>query len=91
VATDQQMDELLERMIADDEFREQLMTDPRAATENAGYQLTDEQLAQFETQETGELNAAVDERVSKMVPFGRRLGWKTVPQTGRSARRRPTD
>ncbi len=88
VATDQEMEELLARMIADDGFREELMADPRAAAEKAGYQLTDEQLGQFETQDPAGMDGQVDERVSKMVPFMRRVGWKTAVQTGKSSRRR---
>jgi len=72
MATTEQMNELLGRMITDDGFRKELMADPQAAAAAAaaaaaksGYDLTSEQLSQIETPEMGELIGAVDERVSK--------------------------
>src|SRR5665647_1609550 len=70
LATTEQMNELLGRMITDDGFRKELMADPQAAAAAAaaaksGYDLTSEQLSQIETPEMGELIGAVDERVSK--------------------------
>ena len=65
MASDQEMNELLGRMITDERFRKQLMADPKAAVEQAGYELTSEQLAGLETPGMGELVGAVDERVSK--------------------------
>ena len=65
MASDQEMNELLGRMITDDQFRRELMADPKTAVEKAGYELTSEQLAQLETSDMGELVGAVDERVSK--------------------------
>ena len=67
MASDQEMNELMGRMITDDEFRKELMADPKAAVEKAGYDLTSEQLAQLEAPEMGDLVGAVDERVSKRV------------------------
>jgi Ribosomally synthesized peptide prototyped by Frankia Franean1_4349. len=64
-ASDQEMNELLGRMITDDQFRTELMADPKTAVEKAGYELTSEQLAGLETPDMGELVGAVDERVSK--------------------------
>jgi hypothetical protein len=71
MASDQEMNELMGRMITDDEFRKELMADPKSAVEKAGYDLTSEQLAQIQTPEMGELVGAVDERVSKRRIFGR--------------------
>jgi len=65
MASEQEMNELLGRMITDEQFRKQLMADPKAAVEQAGYELTSEQLAGLETAQMGELVGAVDERVSK--------------------------
>jgi hypothetical protein len=65
MATEEQMNELMGRMITDDDFRKELMADPKAAVEKAGYDLTSDQLAQLEAPEMGELVGAVDERVSK--------------------------
>jgi hypothetical protein len=65
MASDKEMNELLGRMITDDDFRKELMADPKAAVEKAGYDLTSDQLANLEAPETGELVGAVDERVSK--------------------------
>ena len=65
MATTEQMNELLGRMITDDGFRKELMADPQAAAAKFGYDLTSEQLSQIETPEMGELVGAVDERVSK--------------------------
>ena len=67
MATEQEMNELLGRMITDGGFRDKLMQDPKAAVKEAGYDLTSEQLDQLETPEMGELVGAVDERVSKFV------------------------
>jgi hypothetical protein len=67
MATEQEMNELLGRMITDGEFRSRMMEDPKAAVEEAGYDLTSEQLSQLETPEMGELVGAVDDRVSKFV------------------------
>jgi hypothetical protein len=72
MATQEQINELIGRMVTDGEFRDQLMADPKAAVEGAGYELSSEQLAQLETPEMSEFIGAVDERVSKMVPFLRR-------------------
>lgn len=67
MATEDQMTELMGRMITDEDFRKELMADPKAAVKTAGYDLSDEELAQLETPEMGDLVGAVDERVSKMV------------------------
>jgi Ribosomally synthesized peptide prototyped by Frankia Franean1_4349. len=68
MASDKEMNELMGRMITDDQFRKELMDDPKAAVEKAGYDLTSEQLAQLQAPEMGELVGAVDERVSKRRP-----------------------
>jgi hypothetical protein len=65
MASDQEMNELLGRMIRDDQFLKELMADPKAEVAKAGYELTSEQLAGLETPDMGELVGAVDERVSK--------------------------
>ena len=69
MASEREMNELMGRMITDDEFRKELIADPKAAVEKAGYELTSDQLAQLETPEMGELVGAVDERVSKRHMF----------------------
>jgi hypothetical protein len=65
MATEQEINELMGRMITDDAFRKDLMADPKAAVEKAGYDLTSDQLDQLAAPEMGELVGAVDERVSK--------------------------
>ena len=65
MASDQEMNELLGRMITDEQFRKELMADPKAAVEQAGFELTSDQLAGLETPQMGELVGDVDERVSK--------------------------
>ena len=69
MASEREMNELMGRMITDDEFRKELIADPKAAVAKAGYELTSDQLAQLETPEMGELVGAVDERVSKRHMF----------------------
>jgi hypothetical protein len=69
MADEKELNELMGRMINDVAFRKQLMADPKAAVEEAGYDLTDEQLAQFGTPEMGDLIGAVDERASKVLPI----------------------
>jgi hypothetical protein len=71
MATDEQMNELMGRMIRDADFRKDLMADPKSAAEKAGYDLSGEQLAELQAAETGELIGAVDERVSKRAMHGR--------------------
>ena len=65
MASEQEMNELPGRMITDEQFRKELMADPKAAVEKAGFELTSDQLAGLETPQLGELVGAVDERVSK--------------------------
>ena len=71
MATEAQMNELMGRMIRDADFRKELMADPKAAAEKAGYQLSADQLAELQAADTGELIGAVDERVSKRAMHGR--------------------
>jgi hypothetical protein len=72
VATEQEVQELLGRALADEAFRARLLDDPRRAAQDAGYDLTQEQLAALKTIDTQTLAEALDERLVKRtgVNFG---------------------
>ena len=72
MATEQEVQELLGRALADEAFRAQLLDDPRQAARDAGYDLTQEQLAALKTIDTQTLAEALDERLVKRtgVSFG---------------------
>ena len=72
MATGQEMQELLGRALADEAFRARLFDDPRQAAREAGYELTEEQLAALKMIDTQTLAEALDERLVKRtgVSFG---------------------
>ncbi|MBN1140088.1 MAG: Franean1_4349 family RiPP [Anaerolineae bacterium] len=65
MATEQEWQELLGRALADEAFRAQLLDDPRQAARDAGYALTEEQLAALKMIDTQTLAEALDERLVK--------------------------
>ncbi len=70
MATEQEWLELLGRALADEAFRAALFDDPRQAAQDAGYDLTVEQLAALKTIDVQSLAEALDERlVKKTGPF----------------------
>jgi hypothetical protein len=65
VATEQEMQELLGRALADEAFRARLFDDPRQAARDAGCELTAEQLAALKAIDTQSIAEALDERLVK--------------------------
>jgi hypothetical protein len=67
LATEKEWQELLGRALADEAFRAQLFDDPRQAAQDAGYDLTAEQLAALKTIDVQSIAEALDERLVKKV------------------------
>jgi hypothetical protein len=67
MATDEQMYALIGRAVADPAFRAKLVADPQAAAQEAGYTLTEEQLAGLKSAEGKGLAAILEERLPKSV------------------------
>ena len=65
MATEKQMYELIGRMVADPAFRTSLVEDPEKAVKDAGYELTEEQMAALTERDLKALSADLDERLSK--------------------------
>ena len=65
MATENQMYELIGRMVADPAFRASLVEDPEKAVKDAGYELTEEQMAALTERDLKALSADLDERLSK--------------------------
>jgi restriction endonuclease Mrr len=65
VATETEMQELLGRALTDEAFRARLLDDPRQAVQEAGYDLTAEQLAALKTIDTQTMAEMLDERLIK--------------------------
>jgi hypothetical protein len=65
MVTEREMQELLGRALADEAFRARLLDDPRQAARDAGYELTEEQLAALKTVDTQTMAEALDERLVK--------------------------
>jgi Ribosomally synthesized peptide prototyped by Frankia Franean1_4349. len=70
MATDEEMYALIGRAVADPAFRAKLMTDPQAAAQEAGYTLTEEQLAALKSAEGKGLAAVLEERLPKSARTG---------------------
>ena len=73
MATEKEMNELIGRAIADPEFRAGLVQDPEKAIKEAGYELTEEQLAGLKVTDLQALSEGLDERLSKIPPPGEPL------------------
>ena len=67
MASEKEMQELLGRALADEEFRARLFDDPRQAARDVGYELTEEQLAALKTIDLQTLAEALDERLVKKI------------------------
>jgi len=67
MATEEEMYALIGRAVADPEFRSKLAADPESAAKEAGYTLTEEQLATLKSQEAGGLTTVLEERLPKTV------------------------
>ena len=65
MATEKEMFELIGRMMADPAFRASLVENPEKAVKDAGFDLTDEQMANLKERDLKALNADLDERLSK--------------------------
>jgi hypothetical protein len=65
MATEEEMYALIGRAVADPEFRSKLAADPEAAAKEAGYTLTEEQLAALKSEEAGGLATVLEERLPK--------------------------
>lgn len=70
MATEKELHELIGRVVADPEFRAALMEDPEKAVEEAGYELTDEQMAGLKKADLKALTEGLDERLSKSGCWG---------------------
>jgi len=65
MATEKEMHELIGRAVADPDFRAKLVEDPEKAIAEAGYELTEEQLAGLKSADMSGLSESLDERLSK--------------------------
>ena len=65
MATEKEMYELIGRTMADPAFRASLAVDPDKALKEAGYDLTETQLAGLKQSDLEGLSADLDERLSK--------------------------
>ncbi len=70
MATQKEIHELIGRTVADPDFRASLMEDPEKAVKDAGYDLTEEQLAALKKVDLEGFSADLDDRLSKEVGFG---------------------
>ena len=69
MATEKEWQQLLGRALADAAFRAALFDDPRQAAQDAGYDLTAEQLAALKTIDAQTIAVVLDERlVNKIGP-----------------------
>ena len=66
MATKQEFHELIGRTIADPELRAQVLEDPEKAAQEAGYELTEEQLAFLKTLDLESVSGDLDKRFSKI-------------------------
>ena len=66
MATKQEFHELIGRTIADPEFQAQVLEDPEKAVQEAGYELTEEQLAFLKAIDVESVSGDLDKRFSKM-------------------------
>jgi hypothetical protein len=65
MATEKEIHELIGRMVADSDFRASLVADPEKAVKDAGYELTEEQMAALKERDLKALSTDLDERLSK--------------------------
>jgi len=65
MATEEELYALIGRAVVDAEFRKKLIADPEGAAKEAGYTLTEEQLAALKSTEGKGLAAVLEERLPK--------------------------
>jgi hypothetical protein len=65
MATEKELGELIGRAVTDLDFRAQLMEDPEKAIKDAGYDITEEQLAGLKAVDLSSVSGILDERLSK--------------------------
>ena len=65
MATEKEIHELIGRLVADPAFRASMVEDPEKAVKDAGYELTEEQMAGLKQRDLKALSADLDERLSK--------------------------
>ncbi len=70
MATEKEMYELLGRALTDEDFRARLFDDPLSAAREAGYDLTEEQLAALKASDLQTIAEGLEERLSKKDLFG---------------------
>ena len=70
MATQKEMHQLIGHAVADADFRASLVEDPEKALKEAGYDLTEEQLAALKQADLAGVGTDLDERLSKEVGFG---------------------
>lgn len=76
MASQNDIQEIISEAVTNEAFRQQLLEDPQAAVEAAGYSLTEEQLTElgnFNSDQLEELIVDVEERTSKGV--GVEVSW----------------
>jgi len=67
MASEQRFHELIGRAIADASFRSKLATDPKKAAQDAGVELTEQQIAYLKTIDLKSVSEILDRRTSKTV------------------------
>jgi hypothetical protein len=70
MATQKQIHELIGRAVADPEFRAGLVEDPEKAAKEAGFDLTEEQMAALKRVDVKGFGEDVSDRLSKEVGAG---------------------
>jgi hypothetical protein len=65
MATEKEMYELIGRAVADAEFRKKISANPEEAAKEAGYTLTDEQLAALKSKDAKGIAGVLEERLPK--------------------------
>jgi len=66
MATKQEFHELIGRTITEPEFRAKVLEDPEKAVQEAGYELTEEQLAFLKAIDVESVSGDLDKRFSKL-------------------------
>ncbi len=67
MATEKEMKELIERAMADAQFRAQLVADPAKVAADAGYTLTKEQVAALKGGDFQSMSEDLGKRLSKLL------------------------
>ncbi len=65
MATEKEIHELIGRMVADPEFRASLVENPEKTVKDAGYDLTEKQMAALKERDLKALSTDLDERLTK--------------------------